>query len=321
MEKARYLYPNDYMADPSVHVFNEKLYIYPSHDWDSNVVENDNGDHFNMKDYHAFSMDDINGPIKNHGKILDLKDIPWASKQLWDSDVAFKDNIYYLYFSAKDRDGIFRIGIATSKDPVGPFIPSQDPVPGSFSIDPCLFEDDNNFYMYFGGLWGGQLEKYRNNIYDNNNELPGNSSPALGPKIAKMRDDMSGYAESPKDILIIDQNGESITQGDTDRRFFEASWMHKYKNQYYFSYSTGDTHKICYATGDNPYGPFVFQGTILTPVIGWTTHHSIIEFKNKWYLFHHDCLPSNGITWLRSMKVIELEYNYDGNIKTIQGSR
>ena len=136
--------------------------------------------------------------------------------------------------------------------------------------------------MYFGGLWGGQLEKYRNNIYDNNNELPGNSSPALGPKIAKMRDDMSGFAESPKDILIIDQNGESITQGDTDRRFFEASWMHKYKNQYYFSYSTGDTHKICYATGDNPYGPFVFQGTILTPVIGWTTHHSIVV--STWYL-------------------------------------
>jgi len=170
-------------------------------------------------------------------------------------------------------------------------------------------------------LWGGQLEKYRNNIYNNNNELPGNSSPALGPKIAKMRDDMSGFAETPKDILIIDQNGESITQGDTDRRFFEASWMHKYKNKYYFSYSTGDTHKICYATGDNPYGPFVFQGIILTPVIGWTTHHSILEFKNKWYLFHHDCLPSNGITWLRSMKVIELEYNYDGSIKTIQGSR
>ena len=321
MKEARYLFPNDYMADPSAHVFNEKLYIYPSHDWDSNVVENDKGDHFNMKDYHAFSMDDINGPIKNHGKILDLKDIQWASKQLWDSDVAFKNNTYYLYFSAKDRDGIFRIGIATSKDPVGPFIPSPDPVPGSFSIDPCLFEDDNNFYMYFGGLWGGQLEKYRNNIYNNNNELPGNSSPALGPKIAKMRDDMSGFAETPKDILIIDQNGESITQGDTDRRFFEASWMHKYKNKYYFSYSTGDTHKICYATGDNPYGPFVFQGIILTPVIGWTTHHSILEFKNKWYLFHHDCLPSNGITWLRSMKVIELEYNYDGSIKTIQGSR
>ena len=35
--KARYLFPKDYMADPSVHVFNDKLYIYPSHDWDSGI--------------------------------------------------------------------------------------------------------------------------------------------------------------------------------------------------------------------------------------------------------------------------------------------
>ena len=30
--KAKYLVPGDYMADPAVHVFNGKLYIYPSHD-------------------------------------------------------------------------------------------------------------------------------------------------------------------------------------------------------------------------------------------------------------------------------------------------
>jgi hypothetical protein len=58
--------------------------------------------------------------------------------------------------------------------------------------------------------------------------------------------------------------------------------------------------------GDNPYGPFTFQGEILTPVVGWTTHHSIVEFKGKWYLFFHDSVPSGGRTWLRSMKVVEL---------------
>ena len=36
----------------------------------------------------------------------------------------------------------------------------------------------------------------------------------------------------------------------------EPDWMHKYKGKYYFSYSTGDTHYLCYAVGDNPYGPF-----------------------------------------------------------------
>ena len=47
----RYLVPEDYMADPSVHIFDGKLYIYPSHDWESGVPEDDFGSHFDMKDY------------------------------------------------------------------------------------------------------------------------------------------------------------------------------------------------------------------------------------------------------------------------------
>lgn len=103
--------------------------------------------------------------------------------------------------------------------------------------------------------------------------------------------------------------------GDHDRRFFEASWMHKYNGKYYFSYSSGNTHKLCYAIGDNPYGPFIYQGVIHTPVVGWTTHHSICEFQKKGYLFHHDSKPSGGKTWLRSIKVVELEYEKGGTIK------
>lgn len=68
------------------------------------------------------------------------------------------------------------------------------------------------------------------------------------------------------------------------------------------------------------YGPFVYQGVILTPVIGWTTHHAIAEFKGKWYLFYHDCVPSGGKTWLRSLKVVELECDSNGKIKTIEGT-
>jgi hypothetical protein len=56
-------------------------------------------------------------------------------------------------------------------------------------------------------------------------------------------------------------------------------------------------------------------------VVGWTTHHSICEFKGKWYLFYHDSKPSGGRTWLRSLKVIELEHLPDGSIKTIQGQQ
>ncbi|MDD2436449.1 MAG: glycoside hydrolase family 43 protein [Massilibacteroides sp.] len=319
MKKARYLVPGDYMADPAVHVFNDRLYIYPSHDWESGIPENDNGDHFNMKDYHVFSLDEIDGEVTDHGVVLEVKDIPWAGRQLWDCDVACKNGKYYMYFPLKDKTDIFRIGVAVSDRPEGPFVPMPDPIRGSYSIDPAIVEENGEYYMYFGGLWGGQLQRYRNNKALECAILPEGEEPALCGKIVKLSENMLEFAEEPHDVLILDKNGKPLTADDTKRRFFEASWMHQYKGKYYYSYSTGDTHLLCYATGDNPYGPFTYQGVILTPVVGWTTHHAIVEFKGKWYLFHHDCVPSNGKTWLRSLKVVELEYLPDGSIKTIAG--
>jgi hypothetical protein len=285
------------------------------------VPENDNGDHFNMKDYHVFSLEDVeNGQVSDHGVVLSVEDIPWAGRQLWDSDAAFRNGKYYLYFSLKDKNDVFHLGVAVADRPEGPFVPQPDPIRGSYSIDPSVLDDgDGNFYIYFGGLWGGQLQRYRNNKALESADLPEGDQPALCARVARLSDDMLQLAEEPRDVLILDENGEPLKAGDNSRRFFEASWMHKYKGTYYFSYSTGDTHLLCYATGDNPYGPFTYRGVILTPVVGWTTHHAIVEYKGKWYLFHHDCKPSNGLTWLRSMKVTELEYNPDGTIKTIEG--
>jgi hypothetical protein len=320
MKKKKYLVDNMFTADPAAHVFNGKIYIYPSHDIDAGIPENDLGDHFDMRDYHVFSLDDVEGEVTDHGVALAVKNISWAGRQLWDSDCAFKDDKYYLYFPLKDKTDIFRIGVAVSDKPEGPFTPMDAPMKGSYSIDPCVFrDDDDSYYMYFGGLWGGQLQRYRSNKAIECGHEPKDDEPALCARVAKLSDDMLEFGEEPRDIIILDENGEQLKAGDHERRFFEASWMHKYNGKYYFSYSTGNTHLLCYAVGDNPYGPFTYKGVILTPVVGWTTHHSIVEFKGKWYLFHHDSKPSGGKTWLRSMKVTELEYNADGTIKTIDG--
>lgn len=320
-KEERYLFPADYMADPSVHVFNGRLYIYPSHDRESGIPENDNGDHFDMNDYHVLSTDDVmHGEIVDHGVALKVADIPWAGRQLWDCDIACKDGKYYLYFPLKDRNDIFRMGVAISDKPEGPFIPQPDPIRGSYSIDAAVFrDDDGSYYMYFGGIWGGQLQRYRDNKAIENPCLPANNEPALPSRVVKLSDDMLEFAEEPRPVIVLGEDGKPLFAGDP-HRFFEASWMHKYKGKYYFSYSTGDTHLLCYAVGDNPYGPFTYQGVILTPVVGWTTHHSIAEYKGKWYLFHHDCVPSGGKTWLRSLKVVELEYDEAGKIQTIKGS-
>lgn len=320
-KEERYLFPADYMADPSVHVFNGRLYIYPSHDRESGIPENDNGDHFDMNDYHVLSTDDVmKGEIVDHGVALKVADIPWAGRQLWDCDIACKDGKYYLYFPLKDRNDIFRMGVAISDKPEGPFIPQPDPIRGSYSIDAAVFrDDDGSYYMYFGGIWGGQLQRYRDNKAIESPCLPADNEPALPSRVVKLSDNMLEFAEEPRPVIVLGEDGKPLFAGDP-HHFFEASWMHKYKGKYYFSYSTGDTHLLCYAVGDNPYGPFTYQGVILTPVVGWTTHHSIAEYKGKWYLFHHDCVPSGGKTWLRSLKVVELEYDEEGKIQTIKGS-
>jgi len=263
-------------------------------------------------------MDDISSEAVDNGVALHVDDVAWAEKQMWAPDAAHKNGKYYLYFPAKRANGIFQIGVAIADSPVGPFIPEKEAIKGSYSIDPAVFEDeDGKHYIYFGGIWGGQLQKYRNNIYDENNEEPLAKEKALGPIVALLRDDMLEFAEDPKEIKILDENGNEILAGDNNRRFFEASWVHKYNEKYYFSYSTGDTHFICYAIGDNPYGPFTYQGRILNPVVGWTSHHSICEVEGEWYLFYHDSSLSKGVTHLRSMKVTKIDYLEDGSIITI----
>ncbi|MFW9602842.1 MAG: family 43 glycosylhydrolase, partial [Prevotella sp.] len=258
--------------------------------------------------------DPMTAPVTDHGVILDVKDVPWAEKQMWDNDVVEKNGKYYLIFSAKDYNGVFHLGVAVSDTPEGPFIPKADPIRKSYSIDPCVFKDDDgSVYCYFGGIWGGQLQWYKDNKALKCEYLPEGKENPLPSRVAKMTDDVLQFAEDSKPVLVVDENGKPLT-ADDPHRFFEASWMHKYNGKYYFSYSTGDTHYLCYAVGDNPYGPFTYKGVILEPVVGWTTHHSIAEFKGQWYLFHHDCVPSKDTTWLRSLKVIPLSYDEDGNI-------
>lgn len=308
-----------FTADPSAHVFDGKIYIYPSHDIEAGIAFNDNGDHFGMEDYHVLSMASVDSPAIDHGVALHVKDVPWASRQMWAPDAAKKGDKYYFYFPAKKADDIFQIGVAVGDSPFGPFVPQPEAMVGSYSIDPAVFEDDDGeFYMYFGGIWGGQLQHYRHNQYDASLGEPAANEAALGPIVARLTADMLEFAEPPKEIVILDENGQALLAGDHDRRFFEASWMHKYQGKYYFSYSTGNTHFLCYAMGDNPYGPFTYAGRILEPVLGWTTHHSIAEFQGKWYLFYHDSILSGGITHLRSVKMAEIHYSPDGKINTLK---
>ncbi|UAJ13130.1 glycoside hydrolase family 43 protein [Aquirufa lenticrescens] len=307
-----------FTADPSAHLFQGQIYIYPSHDIDAGVKEDDLGSHFAMRDYHVLSQKTPASPVVDHGVALKLEDVAWASKMLWAPDAAESKGSYYLYFPAKDKEGVFRIGVASSSKPEGPFKAEKEYMKGSFSIDPCVFKDaDGSYYLYFGGIWGGQLQRWKSGTYGATDESqPANGQPALMAKVARLDANMKQMAEAPRNVQILDANGKILLSEDHDRRFFEAAFVHHYQGKYYFSYSTGDTHNIAYATGTSPYGPFTYQGVILRPVKGWTNHHSIVEQNGKWYLYYHD-VEISGKTHLRNIKVTELKYRPDGSIETI----
>ena len=138
-----------YTADPSARVFNDTLFLYPSHDRDS-------AKWWDMTDWHVFSTVDMKH-WTDHGVALSLKDLKWAKKYAWAPDCGFKNGRYYFYFPT-DQD---YIGVAVSDKPVGPFIdPLEKPLitrqtPGVIAnrdlIDPCIFtDDDGTSYLFFG---------------------------------------------------------------------------------------------------------------------------------------------------------------------------
>jgi len=229
-----------------------------------------------MVDWHAFSSKDL-VHWTDHGVIFGLKDLTWAKKYAWAPDCAHRNGKYYFYYPADDQ-----IGVAVSSKPYGPF---KDPLgnpliargeAGTREIDPCIFlDDDGQAYLYFG-----------------QNAL----------RVVKLNKDMIS-----RDGAIDTIHAE---------KFHEGVWVHKYNGNYYLSYpifENGRANQLAYCIGKTPYGPFEYKGVILDNN-SRNVHHSIVEFKGKWYIFYHIQGPS---PYERRVCMARLEYNADGAIKPV----
>ncbi|MFC2176485.1 family 43 glycosylhydrolase [Bacteroidota bacterium] len=282
-----------YTADPSAHVFNDTLYVYPSHDRNKQKV-------FDMRDWHVFSTTDMKN-WTDHGVALRLKDLKWAKKNAWAPDCAKANGKYYFYYPTDQ----FHIGVAVSDKPTGPFVdPLSKPLisqdtkgvscdKGAF-IDPCVFiDDDNQAYLYMG--------QYVVNAI-------------------KLNDDMISY------------DGEVYHLEGTDD-MFEASWMHKYKGMYYLSYvGINGEIKYCMSdnplgpfeykgvilekmnSGTNHHSMVEYHGQ-------WYMfyHNSDLYFRNnpkkeKVFGFGH---PGSPHPFRRSICFDKLYYNEDGTIQQV----
>ena len=163
---------DQFTADPTARVFNNKVYLYPSHDIKPPVGQR--ADWFCMEDYHVFSSENLTD-WTDHGVIVTQNKVPWVrpdSYSMWAPDCVERNGKYYFYFPSTPAGAMrgFGVGVAIADSPEGPFIPEPEPIKGINGIDPCvLLASDGNAYIFWGN---GRCAKLKDNMKEIADDTP-----------------------------------------------------------------------------------------------------------------------------------------------------
>jgi len=276
---------DQFTADPTARVFEDRVYVYPSHDILATPGKGRPG-WFCMEDYHVFSSENLTD-WTDHGVIVTQTNVPWVnptSYSMWAPDCVFKNGRYYFYFPATARGGGMTIGVAVADKPYGPFTPEAAPIKGVRGIDPCVLIDrDGSAYLYYS----------LNRIF-----------------VAKLKDNMLELDSEPQVIANLPTAG-----------LLEGPFVFERSGTYYLTYPhvANKIERLEYATATNAMGPFKQTGVILdeSPSGCWTVHHSLVEYQGQWYLFYHDRDLSPQFDKNRSMRADRLWFNADGTIQKV----
>ena len=313
-----------YLADPGAAADDEYFYIIT--DSDDPAPYNSNG--YKIYALYAFRSKDMQN-WTDYGIIYDARKVNGIN-DIWASGIAVHNGTFYIvfpdgggggigYIKAPAIDGPWTNAVGQGKDKLvgGRGIIGCDGV--SWCFDPGIFiDDDGTTYV----TWGGGESNSRPNT-DNFD-------------IVKLND--------AKDAPV--GNGSHVKVNNLPtRKMLEASYIHKHKGNYYFSYSTGwqqGAPTIDYGMSNNVMGPYTWKGTILgdpsmngRSINGNNNHHGIAEFKGHSYVVYHDRRIAKGHNGLeiipaddgqpkpnegyhRSVSVDEMFYNNDGTIQTVK---
>jgi hypothetical protein len=291
---------DQFTADPTARVFNDKVYLYPSHD--IMPPQGQRQDWFCMEDYHVFSSENLTD-WTDHGMIVTQNKVPWVrpnSYSMWAPDCVYRNGKYYFYFpSAPAAGGGFAVGVAIADKPEGPFIPEPEPIKGVNGIDPCVLQaSDGNAYIFWGN---GRCAK-------------------LKPNMKELADD------NPKETVKFREREFEMTGvnclKDLPNRQAEGPFAFEANGWYYLTYPyvRENTEVLGYAMSKNPMGPYEYKGLIMAehPTGCWTNHHSIINYKGQWYLFYHSNFFSPSDDKRRSVCIEKLSFNADGTIQEVK---
>ena len=291
---------DQFAADPTARVFNDKVYLYPSHD--IFPPEGQRQDWFCMEDYHVFSSENLTD-WTDHGVIVTQNKVPWVkpdSYSMWAPDCIERNGKYYFYFPSAPKDGRgFGIGVAIADSPEGPFIPEPENIKGISGIDPCVLQaSDGNAYIFWGA---GRCAK-------------------LKPNMKELADDTPTETVKWGDHEF-ELSGVNCLR-DLPNRQAEGPFAFEYNGNYYLTYPyvRENTEVLGYAMSKNPMGPYEYKGLIMPEHDNgcWTNHHSIINYKGQWYLFYHRNHFSPRDDKRRSVCIEKLFFNPDGTIQEVK---
>ncbi|WP_231495041.1 family 43 glycosylhydrolase [Prevotella sp. P6B1] len=292
---------DQFSADPTARVFNNKVYLYPSHDI-LPPADQQRKDWFTMEDYHVFSSENLTD-WTDHGVIVTQNKVPWVkpnSYSMWAPDCIYRNGKYYFYFPSTPANGFgFGIGVAIADSPEGPFVPEAEPIKGISGIDPCVLQaSDGNAYIFWGA---GRCAK-------------------LKPNMKELADD------TPKEKVKwgdreFEMYGVDCLKGLPNRQA-EGPFAFEYNGNYYLTYPyvRENTEVLGYAMSKNPMGPYEYKGLIMAEHDNgcWTNHHSIVNYKGQWYLFYHRNHFSPRDDKRRSVCIEKLSFNPDGTIQEVK---
>ena len=291
---------DQFTADPTARVFNNKVYLYPSHDILPPAGQRQ--DWFCMEDYHVFSSENLTD-WTDHGVIVTQNKVPWVrpdSYSMWAPDCVERNGKYYFYFPSAPKDGRgFGVGVAIADRPEGPFICEPEPIKGINGIDPCVLQaSDGNAYIFWGA---GRCAK-------------------LKPNMKELADD------TPKEKVKwgnreFEMLGVNCLK-DLPNRQAEGPFAFETNGWYYLTYPyvRENTEVLGYAMSKNPMGPYEYKGLIMPEHENgcWTNHHSIVNYKGQWYLFYHQNAFSPRDDKRRSACIEKLYFNADGTIQEVK---
>ncbi len=311
-----YLPSYEYIPDGEPYVFENRVYVYGSHD-------RFGGYGYCQNDYVCWSapVDDL-GNWRCEGVIYPRNADPLnqdGDMYLYAPDVTVgPDGRYYLYY-VLDHAPV--VSVAVCDTPAGHYQfygyvhyedgtllgkgPHDEP-----QFDPGVLTENGVTYLYTG--FGLDVDPSRR----------GATVTILGP-------DMLTIVRAPA-YIAPSRNYEKGT-GYEGHAFFEASSIRKRNGKYYFIYSSALSHELCYAMSDSPLGPFDYQGTIISncdlfidsykpadqPMYyGGNNHGSIVEIKGQWYVFYHR--HTNGTNFSRQGCIEPIQFSPDGTIPQVE---